>query len=822
MMTPLPGDTLIDRYELVDALRQEPGIEAWHAKDHALARDCQLFIVTDPHAAVTSSTLASSLVLSKNPRFTPVLQMHTLDDVVVLITEQDGGISLSDYLHGPAAETLSFDAMRVIMGECALALQSLIQQGLVDRAISTDVVRLSRDGIRIADAPVSAALSTPLIRGGAGSAYDDTPEPLAVRQLAGVLYGMLTRTSYMDDQYFSEQRLIDVPDKPHDFWIICQRGLGFPNPDGSPATPIGTLDELIALLGYWKPVAKLTDEDIIWPSLPGAASIERVQVAPVNKDALLELPARVIRHRADPSKNKRGNQDWSANLLLFPEPTEVELVKPTQNAGDDLLAPLHDEFVVPNRMRNNATVPVDVSAVRHSKAGAPTRAHFSAAPDATDASGLAGAGLGAAGAAGATGAGAAGLAGAASDAVAGAAGAGAGLAGARGAASAHGNDANADTIATVDALDTVDNDPSMPRSFAPQSARADAPVAAPVVPQSGTLSGTQSGALLNVPEDAIDGETAADEDRAHGSSSLERLVTATEAQQAQDVIHVESAPPSFMPGEQTTSAMQDDEDDEDAPRDPQAIRNAIDSADDLLFGRFTTRSVVITVGVVLLVVALLGAMLNLFGKSSLGLGNDSNTPGNWPTDISNVPFPGRQTPTASETASASGDASATASATESASTDASASAQPSSSETPTATEIVDHADRDVETVPVPAPMPTQTPTNTTPYPIIERGFLSRPNGLNGYGWYIKLDSPHDVWKVEINLRQNNGHGSVYVNSNRSNPQNGASMGDWSVDSSGHAVIEFSQPVNTQEIVIWVPADGLPTGGRITFNGVNAY
>ncbi|NMN01020.1 virulence factor MVIN family protein [Bifidobacterium sp. DSM 109958] len=788
MMTPLPGDTLINRYELVELLRREPGLEAWRATDHALVRDCQLFIVTDPHAAVVSNTMASALALSKNPRFTPVLQMHTVDDVMVLITALDDGISLSDYLHGPASGTLSFEAMRVIVGESALALQDLLHQGLADRAVSTDVIRLNRKSITIADAPVSPALTTPLLHGSATAdaasrSYDDTDEPLAVRQLAGVLYGMLTRTSYADDREFSEQRLIDVADKPHDFWVICQRGLGFPNPDGSPATPISTLDELIALLGYWKPIDQLTGADIVWPSVPGDASIIRAQVAPVVPDALLELPDNVVKHRPDPNAAAKNQPDWGANLLLFPEPTEVELVRPTSSAGDDLLAPLHDDFVVPKHM-TNATVPVDVSAVRHSNAGSPSLPHFTASPDATDsAQFLDPADTHALGNP--------------SDILA---------------AGAHGVQHAQDGVEGLAGREGAHTAASVAAATAARAEAAAGAAAGAAAKAAEIGTGAGAGTLGDV------SAQAAAEAGSKASPSLERLVSAVENRQeeeaeARGMLHVDSAPPSFIPGERAANGPRGAVDDADGGYGGyNAQPNALDAADDVVFGRFTTRSVVIAVGAVLLVVALVLAMVNLFGKSAIGIGS-SSTPGAWPS-ATNVPFPGRETPTATTTSAtetaASGSASASASDTASASGSASASV----------TDAVDHSDRDVEAVPTPAPKPT--PTNTTAYPITERGFLSRPNGLDGYGWYIKLDAPHDVWKVEIKLKQNNGHGSVYVNSNRSNPQNGASMGEWSVDASGQATVEFAQPVNTQEIVIWVPSDGLPTGGRITFNGVNAY
>ena len=49
-MKPQLGDTILNRYTLVSSLREEPGIQAWKANDRVLAKDCQLFIITDRSA----------------------------------------------------------------------------------------------------------------------------------------------------------------------------------------------------------------------------------------------------------------------------------------------------------------------------------------------------------------------------------------------------------------------------------------------------------------------------------------------------------------------------------------------------------------------------------------------------------------------------------------------------------------------------------------------------------------------------------------------------------------------------------------------------
>ena len=49
-MKPQLGDTISNRYVLVSPLREETGLQVWKASDHVLARDCQLFIVSNSKA----------------------------------------------------------------------------------------------------------------------------------------------------------------------------------------------------------------------------------------------------------------------------------------------------------------------------------------------------------------------------------------------------------------------------------------------------------------------------------------------------------------------------------------------------------------------------------------------------------------------------------------------------------------------------------------------------------------------------------------------------------------------------------------------------
>lgn len=91
-MKPQLGDTVINRYTLVSLLRDEPGLQAWKANDRVLARDCQLYIVTDADAIAKVDAIASSLALSRNRRFTQVLQLQHRGDVSIIITAVDNGL----------------------------------------------------------------------------------------------------------------------------------------------------------------------------------------------------------------------------------------------------------------------------------------------------------------------------------------------------------------------------------------------------------------------------------------------------------------------------------------------------------------------------------------------------------------------------------------------------------------------------------------------------------------------------------------------------------------------------------------------------------
>ena len=280
-MKPQLGDTIINRYTLVSLLRDEPGLQAWKANDRVLARDCQLFIVTDADAIPTVDAIASSLALSRNRRYTQVLQLQHRAGVSIIITSVDNGLSLTDYFRGPASKTLSQAAIRSILGETASAMRQLLVDGLSHYSLSTDTIRLTVNGVQLADATISPMLAD-TSRAPAGL----SPERLAIRQLAAVLYALITRTPSSVDAPIDLNRL--GPDVPGEFRLICHRGLGSSNEPG--VVPMESLAELTALLGNWEPLNQLHDSDIALPSVDAECSIASAALRAPVPEHILDFP----------------------------------------------------------------------------------------------------------------------------------------------------------------------------------------------------------------------------------------------------------------------------------------------------------------------------------------------------------------------------------------------------------------------------------------------------------------------------------------------------------------------------------------------------
>ena len=276
-MRPQLGDAIISRYVLVSPLCEEQGLQVWKATDQILDQECQLFIILDATAVGEADTAASVLAASNEHRCTPILHIHHEDDALIVVTEPDAGMSLSEYLGSEQFGALGYDAVRSIIGDTAYTVRHLMDNGVVHHAIDADTVRVSTSGVQLADTPVSMMIADPVESTDVPSA-----EELAVRQLSALLYQLLTHRRF--DAASDMETLPE--DTPYEFRLICSRGLRIGDED----TPLASIPEFMALLNTWVTVPELGDQHLAPPSAAGQASIERIAIRPTAVEDLLPLP----------------------------------------------------------------------------------------------------------------------------------------------------------------------------------------------------------------------------------------------------------------------------------------------------------------------------------------------------------------------------------------------------------------------------------------------------------------------------------------------------------------------------------------------------
>ena len=733
-MKPHIGDTVLGRYTLTTLLRRAAGMSAWRARDKVLDRDCQLFIVNDSSSTDMINTTTSGLALRKDGHFTPVYQLHTRDGVSLIVTAPDAGLALQDYMQGPAAETLSYKAMRTILGEATEAMRILGRVGLTDYTVSTRTIRLSRSSVVLADAPIGPLITPPRTKHEQGL----TDEERLIRELSTVLYDMLTgHSGHADD----ERSLGSLPeDTPEEFRIVCERGLGLSRVKGMRPIPLVTLAELSALLSPWVPPEELTDSDLIWPDMDGRASVETVSLRRTDSAYVLPLPQELT--VSDIPAARILSQDephWGTNQLLFPGRSEIEIINPEDTSSD--LFSLFDE-----RQRRDAgtgrtqsTIPMDVSSLR-------TAASPRSLED--------------------------------SNAVTG-----------RMPVIAP-NQNNGGILGTGTTSETSIKQGFSEWDFHKPDEKSD----------------KQTGQALQ-PREA--GDTADSARRASAVSTLgtgsdknldgRAALTETRAASSPDATAMEPLPPSFTPEAHSTPApftygVDGEDEQEDGLEDG-------DMADTRLFGHFTTRSVVITVAILVVVVALVWAMSTVIGRRH----HESTEDGGWPV-MSNVPFPGQSSDDEdSEEQSDTGDQARTAT-----------SDKDGKQADHHAGKSARKADRKVGKVPAP-----RASVNTTPYQVEHETFLNQPAGKQGFGWYMHLTEPQEVSRLDIKVRQSGGHAQIFANSTATQPNQGQPLADFSFDPSGTTHVTLKAPVKTQDLVIWVPMDGMP-GNTLHFSSVSVY
>lgn len=318
-MKPRLGDIILNRYALVSPLRNEEELQVWQASDNILERDCQLFIVRDSRFLTDVNTIASTLALARSRKFTQVLQLQHIDDISIIITALDSGLSISDYLADNNSKErrqskpispinpLSYEAIRTIVAETAGIVSKMIANGITHHAISTDTVRITTNGIELADTPISPMIEDLTLL---NNAKDDTSskdleksspsqesyERIATRQLSALLYSLLTRTISKNLHDFSLSRISE--NVPSEFRMICKRGLcesqvadSNKNPN---IIPMASIAELSALLGKYTPLRSLRAQDILLPRLEGAASVSLIELKSEDKNSILPFPEDLV------------------------------------------------------------------------------------------------------------------------------------------------------------------------------------------------------------------------------------------------------------------------------------------------------------------------------------------------------------------------------------------------------------------------------------------------------------------------------------------------------------------------------------------------
>lgn len=298
-MKPQLGDTLFNRYTLVTPLRDVSTLQAWKATDRVLARECQLFILSDSSRIEDIASLATAV--GRKQGVTPVLQFRKAGDTAVLVTQMEQGLSLAEYLRGLASGTCSYEAIRTIIGEAAG-----IAAGLQEPRLNVDTIRISTNGVEIADAPIARLLAEPT------HAPEGMPvEQLAIRQLALVMASLVMRAPELDIDHVDMNAM--SADLPPEFKVIMSRGLELDDEHGTASEPMLTLGELTALLGEWTPLQDLSDVDLAVPSEAGNASIATAALLDTDPDFTpATLPDNVV------------TREKLRNLTIDHAPTEAE------------------------------------------------------------------------------------------------------------------------------------------------------------------------------------------------------------------------------------------------------------------------------------------------------------------------------------------------------------------------------------------------------------------------------------------------------------------------------------------------------------------
>ncbi|MFU0517011.1 kinase [Gardnerella pickettii] len=861
-MKPQLGDIILNRYALISPLREEAGIQVWKASDRILARDCQLFIVRDRRFLPEVNTISSTLALSRIRKFTPVLKIHNIDDVAIIITELDSGITVDDYIKSHSS-TLSYEAIRSIVAEAANALSKLLASGITHYAISTNTVRITNNGVELACAPISPLLKDVTVEYSKQDSQknkQDKPntknkqdaqdsqnesenqnkneepsnnlpqsvENIATHQLSALLYALLTRTGYtQNNTVFNVSRLADGV--PGEFVMICKRGLS--SAKDSSIIPMASIGELLALLGTYTPVKKLSEKDIILNNDASESSIQKALLLPCKDNDLIDFPEGLSKNE-DLLENQLSSQESIGILDSSDLSIKNENEKPNKfgknakntglknasktigalsallkrngdNSGkkldslpeSDSTGTDYDFHDIAAAEMANILAPTELDAddsIFHNLSSTYT-SFPSYSTDKSQASEENNAGEN--------------------------------KNNENSKNTNIGNDSTNDSYAkengnksALNALDslTSGNDysqkddlssPLMPRRFDFEDLLSSNTKHTELLskPQILPLEAESTGRVPVVDSNGrfvAPGEESA---RALREEELENEEYGDYNSQNAGLLSHSSMPPSFQPHEHQ----------DDLKAKKSSNQNNVDIADAKIFGGLSTK--VLAIGVVALLVVV------VFAISLHSLFNSHEAPSNfaksnsWDSQsIENVPF-GSQGVLSEDKSDSSKEKQPNKNNTSKSDEKKSGEKNKSNKDNKSLKNKHKKQNKRKKVKQVPKP---KMPTNNTPYPIDIQQFLEDTGNQRGYGYYMHLTQPQEAYRFVVSIRSSGGHGYLIANS-KNDPSAGEKVADFTFDASGVTDVKFKKTITAQDFILWVPQGSIPMNG-LYINYVRIY
>lgn len=866
-MKPQLGDIILNRYALISPLREEAGIQVWKASDRILARDCQLFIVRDRRFLPEVNTISSTLALSRIRKFTPVLKIHNIDDVAIIITELDSGITVDDYIKSHSS-TLSYEAIRSIVAEAANALSKLLASGITHYAISTNTVRITNNGVELACAPISPLLKDITVEYSKQDSQDKQDKPstknkqdaqdsqnsqdsqnksenqnkseeqsknlpqsvenIATHQLSALLYALLTRTGYtQNNTVFNVSRLADGV--PGEFVMICKRGLS--SAKDSSIIPMASIGELLALLGTYTPVKKLSEKDIILNNDASESSIQKALLLPCKDNDLIDFPEGLSKNE-DLLENELSSQESigildSSDLSIKNEDEKPnKFGKNAKNTGlknasktigalsallkrngdnsgkkldslpeSDSTGTDYDFHDIAAAEMANILAPTELDAddsIFHNLSSTYT-SFPSYSTDKSQAS--------------------------EENKV------GENKNNENSKNTNIGNDSTNDSYAKENgnksALNTLDsltsgNDysqkddlssPLMPRRFDFEDLLSSNTKHTELLskPQILPLEAESTGRVPVVDSNGrfvAPGEESA---RALREEELENEEYGDYSSQNAGLLSHSSMPPSFQPHEHQ----------DDLKAKKSSNQNNVDIADAKIFGGLSTK--VLAIGIVALLVVV------VFAISLHSLFNSHEAPSNfaksnsWDSQsVENVPF-GSQGVLSEDKSDSSKEKQPSKNNTSKAGEKKAGEKNKSNKDNKNLKNKHKKQNKRKKVKQVPKP---KMPTNNMPYPIDIQQFLEDTGNQRGYGYYMHLTQPQEAYRFVVSIRSSGGHGYLIANS-KNDPSAGEKVADFTFDASGVTDVKFKKPITAQDFILWVPQGSIPMNG-LYINYVRIY